>query len=126
MKIILPLLSIFLIIFIVGCDKTETKVTTQVIKAADPEVIGVVEIEEEIEEEEEEDIFTVRLCHDTDNGIVRWVNGSVFGFYNNATRFEFNDYCQNFNYLWEFYCEDERPLQRIFLCTNGCEDNHCL
>lgn len=118
MRKIFSLLAIFGIIFVFGCSKEE------------PAAISAAVIEE-IESEEEapdigEDVVSVRLCHDTDNGIVRWVNGSVFGFYHNATRFEFNDYCQNFNYLWEFYCEDENPMQKIFLCTNGCEDNHCL
>ena len=83
------------------------------------------EVEEDVVEEKRENITTVRLCHDTDNGMVRWVEGKIFGFYDNATRFEFNDYCQNFNYLMEFYCEDENPKQQIFLCKNGCEDNHC-
>jgi len=123
MRKIFLLLVIFGIIFVFGCS-TEEPTTT--ISAG---VITEVESEEEIVEVVEEElgnITTVRLCHDTDNGIVRWVNGSVFGFYHNATRFEFNDYCQNFNYLWEFYCEDENPMQRVFLCVNGCEDNHCL
>lgn len=130
MKIILLLLSLFLIIFILGCGKgeiTEETVYPKKITAKVSDIEGI-ETPEGIEapEDIEGEIVTVRLCHDTDNGIVRWVNGSVFGFYNNATRFEFNDYCQNFNYLWEFYCENENPMQRIFLCTNGCEDNHCL
>jgi hypothetical protein len=123
MRKIFSLLVIFGIIFVFGCSKEEP-ITT--ISAG---VITEIEAEEEIVEvveEERENITTVRLCHDTDNGIVRWVEGSVFGFYSNATRFEFKDYCQNFNYLWEFYCEDENPMQRIFLCRNGCEDNHCL
>ena len=123
MQKIFSLLATFGIIFVFGCSKEEPTTT---ISAA---VIEEIESEDEIVEvveEERENITTVRLCHDTDNGIVRWVNGTVFGFYNNATRFEFNDYCQNFNYLWEFYCENEYPMQRIFLCINGCEDNHCL
>jgi len=125
MKIIYPLLLLFLVLFILGCSKEEP-LTEQPDKiAAQVREIDDLEIEEYVEVVEEK-ITTVRLCHDTDNGIVRWVNGSVFGFYNNATRFEFNDYCQNFNYLWEFYCENETPMQRIFLCTNGCENNHCL
>lgn len=112
------------LISVFGCSKEEPATISG-------GAIREIESEEEIVEAAEEDeeagnITTVRLCHDTDNGIVRWVNGSVFGFYSNATRFEFNDYCMNFNYLWEFYCEDENPMQRIFLCTNGCEDNHCL
>jgi hypothetical protein len=122
MQKIFSLLAIFGIIFVFGCSKEEpTTISAAVIEEIESEEKIV-----EIIEEERENITTVRLCHDTDNGIVRWVNGSVFGFYNNATRFEFNDYCQNFNYLWEFYCENETPMQRIFLCTNGCENNHCL
>ena len=129
MKKILFLLFIFYIVFIFGCSKEEVaiekleqpgKITAYTYK------IDEIELEEEIIEEEKEQIKTVRLCHDTDNGIVRWVNGSVFGFYDNATRFEFHDYCQNSNWLWEFYCEDENPEQRHFLCRNGCQDNHCL
>lgn len=121
-NIMLKIISLLIIlgIIVLGCSKEET---TESITGAYE--INELEVIEDAEEEEEK-IITVRLCHDTDNGIVRWVNGTVFGFYNNATRFEFNDYCQNFNYLWEFYCENETPMQRIFLCTNGCEDNHCL
>jgi|TARA_Y100000031_G_scaffold132499_1_gene153626 hypothetical protein len=122
MKKILFLFFVIFIFLISGCGKEEAAETiTGAYEIKEIEVIEQSEVEEEREK-----IITVRLCHDTDNGIVRWVNGSVFGFYNNATRFEFNDYCQNFNYLWEFYCENETPMQRIFLCTNGCEDNHCL
>ena len=122
MKRILPLIFIIFLIFIYGCGKKEIveetsgKITSQVISVEEPKIVEVIE----------EDVLTVRLCHDTDNGIVRWVNGSVFGFYNNATRFEFNDYCQNKNYLWEFYCDNETPKQRRFLCRNTCVDNHCL
>ena len=112
-----------MVIFTFGCDK-EGKVE-KITGAYEIEEIEVIEDMEGVIEEERENITTVRLCHDTDNGIIRWVNGSIFGFYSNATRFEFNDYCQNFNYLMEFYCEDEYPKQRIFLCKNGCVDAHC-
>ena len=124
MKKIYFLFLILIIIFIFGCSKENTTI------GATTALTPLEEIEEEIInepiEEEKENITTVRLCHDTDNGIVRWVKGKIFGFYDNATRFEFEDYCQNFNYLWEFYCEEENPKQEIFLCTNGCEDDHCL
>lgn len=121
MKKIIILFSIFLLILIYGCNKKEEvsldkTVTANVIKDIKIEVA---------EEEIKENIKTVRLCYDSDNGIVRWVNGSVFGFYDNATRFEFIDYCQNKNYLMEFYCENETPFQRRFLCRNGCVDSHC-
>jgi|TARA_B100001964_G_C14135239_1_gene554810 hypothetical protein len=116
MKRIPILIFIIFLLFIYGCGKEE--ITTQAYK--------IEEIEAAEEEVTEENITTIRLCHDTDRGMVRWVNGTVFGFYDNATRFEFNDYCLNFNYLWEFYCENGNPLQEIFLCINGCEDNHCL
>ena len=118
MKHILALI-IILFIFLLGCGKEEkekepTIITTEVIKEP--------EIEEEIEEE---NITTVKICYDTDNGIVRWVNGTVMGFYNNATRFEFKDYCFDNNYLVEFYCENEIPHKQLFLCKNGCIDSHC-
>jgi len=126
MKNTLWLFLIPLTIFILGCSKEETTGTiTGAYEIKELEAINDI-AEDKVFEEERKNITTVKLCHDTDNGIVRWVNGSVFGFYDNTTRFEFNDYCQNFNYLWEFYCENENPMQRIFLCTNGCEDNHCL
>ena len=104
--------SIVLIILIYGCE--------QVIE--EPEIIE----EKVVVEEEREKIVTVRLCHDTDNGIVRWVNGSTFGFYDNAERFEFDDYCFDNNFLIEYYCQNEIPQNRSFLCDNGCLDNHCL
>tara|TARA_Y100000310_G_C20556336_1_gene750716 strand:+ start:757 stop:1131 length:375 start_codon:yes stop_codon:yes gene_type:complete len=120
--IFLTLISLFVLIF--GCSNESN------ISGAATDLTSIELIEEEIIdepiEEEKENIITVKLCHDTDNGIVRWVKGEIFGFYDNATRFEFHDYCQNFNYLWEFYCEEEDPKQEIFLCTNGCEDDHCL
>jgi len=125
MKKILFLLFVFSIVFILGCSKEESK-----LENPDKIIAWTYKIDDIVEETEEEiveeEIVTVRLCHDTDNGIVRWVNGSIFGYYDNTTRFEFNDYCQNFNWLWEFYCENETPQQRHFLCRNGCEDNHCL
>ena len=116
----LPLILAFFIVFAYGCGKEENlteqpqKITAQVYKIEEPEA-----------EEERENITTVRLCHDTDNGITRWINGSVFGFYDNATRFEFNDYCISNNYLMEFYCENEIAMQKVFLCKSGCVDNHC-
>jgi len=125
MKIIYPML-LFLIILISSCGKEEIKdaesITAKIYDIDEPEIIE----EKVVVEEERENIVTVRLCHDTDNGIVRWVNGSIFGFYSNATRFQFDDYCQNNNYLWEFYCEDEYPLQKIFFCRGGCSDGHCI
>ena len=122
MKKIIILLSIFLLILVYGCNKKEEvsldkTVTANVIKDIKMEVA---------EEEIKENITTVRLCHDTDNGIVRWVNGSIFGYYNNSKRFEFYDYCFDNNFLIEYYCEDENPMNRSFLCTNECQDNHCL
>lgn len=133
MNKILYLIVILLIFFIFGCNKEETdeleSITAQAIDNNKLQIIK--STNEDLEryensKEEIENIKTVRLCHDTDNGIVRWVNGSIFGYYDNATRFEFNDFCKNFNYLTEFYCENNMPLQRRFLCINGCVDNHCL
>jgi len=126
MKIILVLFSLFLIIFILGCGKKE--IVEETIEPLDKITAQVYNIDDLVVEEEveEEKIVTVRLCHDTDNGLVRWVNGSVFGFYNNAERFEFNDYCFDNNFLIEYYCENEIPQNASFLCDNGCEDNHCL
>jgi len=123
MKKILILFSVLIIIFIYGCGKediTSEEITGQLIKN------DIETAEEEKIIEAEEYIMTVRLCHDTDNGIVRWVNGSIFGFYDNAQRFEFNDYCLNNNILIEYYCENENPTNRSFICKNGCKDNHCL
>ena len=112
------ILFLFLIIFVLGCSKEEA-VSEPIITA---EVVDSGEDFEDITK----DANTVRLCHDTDNGIVRWKDGNIFGFYDNATRFEFNDYCLDQGHLMEFYCEDENPVKRIFLCKQGCEDNHCL
>ena len=124
MKRILILFLILIIVFIYGCGNEETnpeEITGQLIKDD-----GTEAAEEKKIIEAEKDILTVRLCHDTDNGIVRWVNGSTFGFYDNAQRFEFNDNCLNKNILIEYYCENENPMNRSFICKNGCEDNHCL
>ena len=115
----------FLLIIIIGCGK---EAVTEIEESPGKITAWTYKIDDIKSEEleEEETIETVRLCHDSDNGIVRWINGSIIGFYSNSTRYEFNDYCQNFNYLMEFYCEDENPKQKRFLCKNGCEDNHCL
>ena len=114
---IFSLLVILGIIFIIGCNKEET--TEKITGAYQIEEVQTAEdVKEEAVEEERKNTTTVRLCHDTDNGVVRWVKGSVFGFYSNATRFEFNDYCQNNNYLMEFYCEDEYPDQPSFHKTS--------
>ncbi|MBW2977146.1 hypothetical protein KY347_06915 [Candidatus Woesearchaeota archaeon] len=124
MRKIFSLLLVLGLAIISGC-KEESENEDLITGAFEAGELRIIEELEEERIEESEDVTTVRLCHDTDNGIVRWVNGSVFGFYSNATRFEFNDYCQNFNYLMEFYCEDEYPKQQIFLCRNGCEEGHC-
>ena len=123
------LLSIVMLIFIFGCGKEGIveedtvpleEITAQIHDIDEPKII------EEVAELVEEEIVTVRLCHDTDNGRVRWVNGSIFGFYNNAKRFEFDDYCFDNNILVEYFCENGIPQNMTFLCTNGCQDNHCL
>jgi len=126
MKKILFLL-IFSFIFIYGCSESETMLTgaTTALDVVEEPVEAEPEEPIEVIEEIEENIKTVKLCYDSDNGIVRWEKGKIFGFYDNATRFEFEDYCRNFNYLIEFYCEEENPKDQIFLCTNGCVDNHC-
>ena len=118
----LSLIFAFFIVFAYGCSKEEAPLTGNII-------VSTYKIEEpdamEETREERENITTVRLCYDTDNGIARWINGSIFGFYDNATRFEFNDYCISNNYLMEFYCENKIAMQKVFLCKSGCTDNHC-
>ena len=116
MKKILALIMIFFLILLNGCGKEEKgpqdMITAEVVKEPEKEKI-------------DENITTVKICYDTDNGIIKWVNGSIMGFYDNATRFELKDYCVNKNYLREYYCENEEPLETIFLCKNGCVDSHC-
>ena len=122
MRQILALITIFLLIFLVGCskeEKEESKITAEVVKETESEKTGVTE------KDEEEITTTVKICYDSDNGIIRWTKGTVMGFYNNATRFEFEDHCYNKNYVVEYYCENEEPLETIFLCRNGCIDSHC-
>ena len=114
----------FLLIIIIGCSKeavTEIKESPGKITAWTYKIDDI-----KLEEVEEEIITTVRLCHDSDNGIVKWVNGSIIGFYENSTRFELKDKCVDNNLLIEYYCEDERPHNRSFICKNSCRDNHCL
>ena len=123
MKKIAYLLLILFIFLIYGCGKEEAVLTGNI--AVSTYKVEEMEVTEE-SDEERENVTTARLCHDTDNGIARWVNGSVFGFYDNATRFEFNDYCISNNYLMEFYCENEIAMQKVFLCKSGCTDSHCI
>ena len=129
MKGVLPVLAIFAIgIFLFGCSKEEAEVLGPITGEAYKidEIIKEETAEEEIPDEEIEDYNTVRLCYDSDNGIVRWVNGTVFGFDNKARRFEFRDFCFDPHYLVEYYCdEDQIPQNFTFLCVNGCSDNHC-
>ncbi|MBL7055119.1 hypothetical protein ISS05_05160 [Candidatus Woesearchaeota archaeon] len=118
MKQILALIMILLILLLNGCGKKQTEITAEIIKEP--------EYEEKTEEKtEEETITTVKICYDTDKGIIRWEKGTVMGYYSNTTRFEFDDYCVNENYVREYYCENEDPLETIFLCKNGCVDAHC-
>lgn len=129
MKRIFPLLVIITIaLFLFGCGKEQSEdpspVTGEVIKI--DEIIERPAVEEVQEEVIEEEVHTVRLCHDTDNGIIRWVAGSVTGYDNKANRFEYNDFCLDKNYLVEYHCdEDEIPQNFTFLCRNGCVDNQC-
>lgn len=119
MRQILALIVIFLLIFLVGCGKEEkeSEITAEVVKEPEPEKAEV-KVEEEI-------TTTVKICYDTDKGIIRWEKGTVMGFYENTTRFEFEDHCYNKNYVVEYYCENEEPLETVFLCKNGCTDSHC-
>ena len=124
MKKILLIIFVLTIFLIYGCGKdpeTELEpITAEVIQVED------IEIPEEDVEVFEEEVVTIKLCHDTDRGIIRWASGTVFGFYDNAKRFEFDDYCFDNNIMIEYYCEEENPKNRTFICKNGCEDNHCL
>lgn len=129
------IISLIFVLITIGCNKDveirdADEITAAVLEVDNVEdeepVEKIVEDGSVVEEVDEEPIVTVKLCHDTDNGIIRWVNGTTFGFYDNASRFEFKDNCENKNYLTEYYCENEDPLFRVFLCKNGCEDSHCL
>ena len=126
MKKILFLFFILFILFIYGCSKEETTEEPMPIEKITAKAYDVDKLEITEDDEAEEEIVTVRLCHDTDNGMVRWANGSVFGFYDNAKRIELKDYCFDNNILVEYYCENEMPQNMTFICTNGCKDNHCL
>ena len=123
MRKIFSLLVILGIIFVFGCGKESTETITG---AYEIDELDVIEDAEEDKVIEEEETVTVRLCYDSDNGMVKWVNGTVFGFYNNAERFEFNDYCFDNSILVEYYCDEgEIPQNMTFVCENGCEGNHC-
>ena len=124
MRYILSLAMIFLFILLLGCSKeeelsSEPIITSNVVIQSKPPI-------EEFIEVEVENITTVNLCHDTDNGIIRWVSGSVFGFYDNATRFEFDDHCFDDRIVIEYYCENENPRNQSFVCKSGCTDSHCI
>jgi hypothetical protein len=115
----LAFIVIILFIFMLGCGKedknTKTEVTAEVVK------------EPQVEEEKiQENIKTVNICYDTDRGAVRWVNGTVMGYYDNAMRFEFKDYCFANQVLVEYYCENEMPYNITLICRNGCVDGHCI
>ncbi|MBS3131497.1 hypothetical protein J4212_03650 [Candidatus Woesearchaeota archaeon] len=126
MKAVIAAFLAFMVLFLYGCGSNDEV----------PIITGgaVVDVQEPAQQEElppapvpepREEIKTVKLCHDTDNGIIRWEEGKVFGFYDNASRFEFSDYCEDNVYLTEYYCENEEPVTRRFQCSNGCRQNHC-
>jgi hypothetical protein len=128
MKRLILLNCLILLIVINACAKED--VITDPKEAITGQIVDIdsIESEEEVEESDDiiEEISTLRFCYDSDKGIVKWVNGSVFGFYDNAKRFEFNDFCFDNNVLIEYYCDDDEIPQNItFLCKNGCLDNHC-
>ncbi len=83
------------------------------------------EPEPEVIPEIKEEIKTINICYDSDNGIVRWEKGKIMGYYDNGENYEFDDYCIDKNYVVEFYCEEEKPYNISFLCRNGCQDSHC-
>ena len=125
MKRILLLFSAFLLLFLIACSNEDNNVTgASVAFDIIQEEDAIEEISEKIEEVPEE-IHTVRLCHDTDNSINRFVAGKTFGYYDNSSRFEFEDFCTSLKYVREFYCEDENPMQGNFECEYGCEEGHC-
>ncbi|MAG91381.1 hypothetical protein CMO83_01770 [Candidatus Woesearchaeota archaeon] len=122
MKQYLYIIFIIILILVIGCGKEEVE---------SEEITGEVVAEEtqdetvEAEIEPEEEILTVKLCHDTDNGTIKWVNGTVLGFTNKSERFELKDFCVDKNHVSEYYCEDEEPKNEYFLCKSGCVDGHC-
>ena len=82
MKKIFILFSFLLIIIIYGCGIEES--VTEIKESPEKITAWTYKIDDiKLEEVEEETITTVRLCYDSENGIVRWVNGSIIGFYEN-------------------------------------------
>ena len=124
MKHIFGVLLLLSILFLLGCSLDDDFIVEQIITAdvVQEPPIGDFIVEKIVEEE----IITVKLCHDTDNGIIRWAGGSVFGFYNDSERFEFDDHCFDQNTVIEYYCEDEEPKNTSFLCKSGCVNAHCI
>jgi hypothetical protein len=125
MKKFICIVSFIFVLLIIGCGKQEPEqeqITAKVI--ADEVPLPVVE--PEILEEVEEITTTVKLCFDTDNGIIRWEAGSIFGFTDKAERYEFYDYCIDRTHVSEYYCENEEPRNETHPCSNGCVDSHCL
>jgi hypothetical protein len=61
------------------------------------------------------------LCEDSDGGKNSFEKGTVI--YENRS---FEDVCEDFNYVQEWYCLDEKPNDRSIECENGCEQGACL
>lgn len=115
-----------MMIMILGCTDNDVNVDEPKNTKNLIEIPYQVEQPAIVEEKQEEKINkTIKFCHDTDKGIVRWKRGTTFGFFENTSRFEFHDICRNYNYLIEYYCENKEPKRKLFLCRNGCEDAHC-
>jgi hypothetical protein len=123
------LLIIIFAFTLIGCAKEEIikddvgTITAWTYKADEREYDTELLINET--DKGEPEIVSVRLCKDTDNSINKFVPGKVFGYYHNASRFEFEDYCLSENRVMEVYCENETGLQKSFFCKHGCIDGHC-
>lgn len=68
-------------------------------------------------------------CTDPD-GSSPYVQGNVFGKYANGTNFNFTDYCDDANYIEEYYCSSEgKPIRNGFNCSylnSPGEDRKCV
>lgn len=122
-----------LVLFLAGCSSGDSPITGNTVKEMEETQIETdlqpaeeegTESEQEVDEEQVE---TLRFCHDTDNAITKWTKGTVKGYYNDASGFGFEDYCQNDRYVMEFYCDDDEiPRQQLFECPSGCREGACL
>ncbi len=115
-----------LVIFLIGCTKTEIvsqQISEPTSQASSQPTSG--EDEGDIIKSIPDDELAAS-CTDTDSGIDKTSRGIVSGKWYDETTFENEDDCLGGVYLVEYYCDNNQPKSRNFICENGCKKGVCI